>query len=232
MYLTWSFRISVSRCPDGDSFHSILSSLNPSCLATYLATSTSKPLMVPSGFFNPSPGWSNLVPMTIVSAPPPPPPPPHAVAEKGNAMASATAAATRTLRDGMFGSFRRGVSVFENLAEKVFCAIGFRVPEEFGGFGRLDNRPAIHEHDAVRGAAGKTHLVGDHHHGHPFFGQRRHHVEYFVDHLGIQRAGRLVEQHDFRVHRQRPRDRNPLLLASRQLRRVLVGLVGDANPLQ
>jgi hypothetical protein len=43
-----------------------------------------------------------------VSPPPPPPPPPHAVAEKGNAMASAMAAATRTLIDGMFGSFRRG----------------------------------------------------------------------------------------------------------------------------
>src|SRR6185369_8647496 len=166
MYLTWSFWISVSRCPDGDSFHSILSSLNPSCLATYFATSTSKPLMVPSGFFNPSPGWSNLVPMTIVSPPPPPPPPPppHAVAERGNAMASAMAAATRTLRDGMVSvpfAGRLALSVLENLAEKVFCAIGFRVSEEFSRFGGLDDRAAVHEHDSVRGTAGEAHLMSD-----------------------------------------------------------------------
>src|SRR5262245_41302324 len=140
MYLTWSFWISVSRWPDGDSFHSIWSSLYPSCLATYFATSTSKPLIVPSGFFRPSPGWSNLVPMTtLFSPPPPPPPPPQAVAEKGNVMASATAAATRTLRDGIFGSFRRAL-VLEDLAEKVFCAIGSRIAEEFSRFGGLHDR--------------------------------------------------------------------------------------------
>ena len=34
MNLTWPFWISVSRCADGDSFHSILSGEKPSSLAT------------------------------------------------------------------------------------------------------------------------------------------------------------------------------------------------------
>ena len=36
----------------------------------------------------------------------------------------------------------------------------------------------------------------------------------------------------FGVHRQRPGDRHPLLLAAGELRRVGVGLVGQAHPLQ
>src|SRR4051812_38919701 len=107
-------------------------------------------------------------------------------------MASAMAAATRTLRDGMFDSFRRAsmLSVLENLAEKVFGAIGFRVSEELRRLRGLDDRSAVHENDAVGGAAGETHLMGDDHHGHPLLRQRRHYVEHFVDHLGVQRAGR------------------------------------------
>jgi len=64
-----------------------------------LATSTSNPLIVPSGFFRPSPGWSNLVPMTMVS--PLSPPPPHAVAASGSATASASAPRTRFEMDGI-----------------------------------------------------------------------------------------------------------------------------------
>src|ERR1700682_4023336 len=105
----------------------------------YFATSTSKPLIVPSGFFRPRPGWSNLVPMTIVSAPPPPPPP-HAAAANGNAMASATAPAARNEKDGMLVPFAGELvhSVLENLAEKVFGAVGPRVLEEVGRFGGFD----------------------------------------------------------------------------------------------
>jgi hypothetical protein len=37
-------------------------------LATYFATSTSKPLNEPSGFFSARPGWSNLMPTTSLPA--------------------------------------------------------------------------------------------------------------------------------------------------------------------
>src|SRR6476659_7781736 len=46
----------------------MFSGFTPSLSATYLATSMSNPLNVPSGFLNPMPGWSNLMP--TISLPP------------------------------------------------------------------------------------------------------------------------------------------------------------------
>jgi hypothetical protein len=64
--------------------------------------------------------------------------------------------------------------------------------------------------------------VRDHHHGHAFLGQAHHHVQHLAHHLGVERGGRLVEQHDDRVHRQRAGDRHALLLAAGQLAGELV----------
>src|SRR3954447_21011096 len=79
-------------------------------------------------------------------------------------------------------------------------------------------------------AAGEAHLVRDDDHRHSVPRERRHHVEDLVDHLRVERRGRLVEEHDLRVHGQGARDRHALLLAARQLRRVFVGLRSDADP--
>src|SRR5262249_1891538 len=57
----------LSRFSDRASLNVILSSAAPSFLATYLATSTSKP-STPLGPFSPSEGWSYLTPTTIVPA--------------------------------------------------------------------------------------------------------------------------------------------------------------------
>ena len=51
----------------------------------------------------------------------------------------------------------------------------------------------------------------------PCFGELDHHVEHFLDHLGVERRGRLVEQHDLGRHAQRARDRHALLLAAGEL---------------
>lgn len=48
----------------------------------------------------------------------------------------------------------------------------------------------------------------------------------------IGRRGRLVEQHDFRLHAQGTGNRHALLLAARHLPRKLVGLLRDAHALQ
>ena len=48
----------------------------------------------------------------------------------------------------------------------------------------------------------------------PLCGQLDHDFEHFLDHLGIERRGRLVEQHDARVHAQR-RARSPRAAAGR-----------------
>ena len=50
--------------------------------------------------------------------------------------------------------------------------------------------------------------------------------------LQVERAERLVEQQHLRQVDQRPRQRNPLLLAARELGRAPVGLGGEADPLQ
>ena len=39
-----------------------------------------------------------------------------------------------------------------------------------------------------------------------------HHLQHLAHELGVERGGRLVEQHEIGLHRQRPRDRDTLLL--------------------
>ena len=55
-------------------------------------------------------------------------------------------------------------------------------------------------------------------------------LQHFADEFGVERRGRLVEQHHLGLHRERPRDRDALLLAARELRRVQVLAVRDAHP--
>jgi hypothetical protein len=66
----------------------------------------------------------------------------------------------------------------------------------------------------------------------PSLAEGGHHVEDLLDHLGVERGGGLVEQHDLGLHRQRAGDGGSLLLAAGELGGVLVPLVGDAHALQ
>jgi hypothetical protein len=81
--------------------------------------------------------------------------------------------------------------------------------------------------------AGKSHLVGDDDHRHPAFGERAHHREDFAHQLGIERRRHLVEQHHLWIHGERTGNRDPLLLAARELARigVLLGAQPDAGNL-
>ena len=63
----------------------------------------------------------------------------------------------------------------------------------------------------------------------PSRGELAHHVEHLLDQLRVERAGDLVEEHHAGVHRQRPGDRDPLLLAAGEPVGVLVDLVGEAD---
>ena len=87
----------------------------------------------------------------------------------------------------------------------------------------------VDEDDPVGYRAGKSHLVSDHHHGTTFFRQLAHHFEHLTHQLGIQRRGGLVEEHGFRVHRQRPGDGDALLLAAGELVGIRVGLLAQAH---
>lgn len=57
------FLRNVSRLAEIVSFQVMFFSWTPSLPAMYLATSTSKPSTVPSGFFSPMLGWSNFTPI-------------------------------------------------------------------------------------------------------------------------------------------------------------------------
>src|SRR5450830_763020 len=84
----------------------------------------------------------------------------------------------------------------------------------------------------MRDLAREAHLVRDAHHGHAFLRQLDHDVEHFIDHLRIERRGRLVEQHRDRVHAQGTCNRDALLLATRQLARELVAVRAQADAFQ
>ena len=84
----------------------------------------------------------------------------------------------------------------------------------------------------MRDLARETHLVGDDHHRHALARELDHDVEHLVDHLGVERRGRLVEQHRDRIHAKRARDRHALLLAARELARILVLVREEADALQ
>ena len=66
----------------------------------------------------------------------------------------------------------------------------------------------------------ETHLVRDDDHGHAVPGQVLHDGEHLADEFRVKRRGGFVEQHQLRMHGQRPGDRDPLLLPAGQLRRV------------
>ena len=72
----------------------------------------------------------------------------------------------------------------------------------------------------------------DDNHRHTFLGQRLHHAQHFTDHFRIEGRGWLVEQHDRRLHRQRPGDGHALLLSAGELVRVGIDLVEQADLVQ
>jgi len=90
-----------------------------------------------------------------------------------------------------------------------------RVGEEMLGRTDFNDGSFIHENHPVGHLPGESHLMGDHYHGHAFLCQGLHNIQHFSDHFRVQGRGRLIEQHDFGIHGQRPGDGHPLLLATR-----------------
>jgi hypothetical protein len=85
---------------------------------------------------------------------------------------------------------------------------------------------------AVGSRACELDLVAHHHHRHAGLAQLAHHLEHAADQLGIERAGRLVEQQDARLERERAGDRDALLLTAGQLVRVRLGFFAKPYPCQ
>ena len=71
--------------------------------------------------------------------------------------------------------------------------------------------------------------MGDNNHRHAFFGKLKHHIQHFLDHLRVERAGRLIKKHHLGVHRQGSCDGNPLLLTARKLAGEVIFFFWDAD---
>jgi len=95
------------------------------------------------------------------------------------------------------------------------------------------NPAVVHHQDPVGRLAREPHFVGDDDHRRlEVESQSLHDIENLAYELRIQGRGRLVEEHQLRLHRERAGDRDALLLATRELRRVVVDLVGQPDLLE
>ena len=104
-----------------------------------------------------------------------------------------------------------------------------RPVEDLGRRSLLDDAALVHEHDAIADVPGEVHLVRDDEHRHPGSRKVAHDDEHLADELRVERRRDLVEEHHVRVHHQRPRDGDPLLLAARELVRMLVRLLLETD---
>ena len=66
-------------------------------------------------------------------------------------------------------------------------------------------------------------------HRHALLSEVFHDVQHLADDLGVERGGRLVEEHDLRFHAQRTRDGDALLLPAGEAAGVSVDEVGKAD---
>ena len=93
----------------------------------------------------------------------------------------------------------------------------------------LNDIAAVHKQHPRRNLARKAHLMRDNDHGHAVVGKLLHDLQYLADHFRVECRGRLVKQHDIRVHRERARNGDSLLLTAGKLRRIAVRLVRQTD---
>ena len=87
----------------------------------------------------------------------------------------------------LLGIFLTGDLVSQNGTQKCLGSFALGLGEEGVRRALFDHTAFIHEDDPVRNPPGKTHLMGDHDHGHAFPGQIGHNLKDLVDHFRVQR---------------------------------------------
>ena len=115
---------------------------------------------------------------------------------------------------------------------EIAGALRLRMIEERVGRAFFHDGTVGDKDHAIGNAARKVHLVRHYHHGHALACQADHHLEHFVDHLGVKSAGGLVKEHGTRVHGKGAGDGYALLLTARDLGGHFLGLFGHAHALE
>ena len=87
----------------------------------------------------------------------------------------------------------------QNLAEERLRALVLGLAKNAPARCCLDDLAVVHEDDAVGDLRGRSPSRGSRQHRHALVGQLDHDVQHFLDHLRIERRGRLVEQHQRRA---------------------------------
>ena len=98
-----------------------------------------------------------------------------------------------------------------------------------GGRVEGDDPARVDDGDPVAEPLGLLHEVGDQHDGDPAVADRLDQVPGVTAGLRVEPGGQLVEDRDPRVADQRQGDRQPLLLAARELAERGVALVAEAE---
>ena len=107
-----------------------------------------------------------------------------------------------------------------------------RVAENLLGRPLLEHPAAVEEAHPVGDLAREAHLVRGDEHGHAVVLQLADQAQHLADEFRVERARHLVEEHQPRPGHQRPRDRDPLLLAAGQLVRARARPVAQPDPLE
>ena len=92
-----------------------------------------------------------------------------------------------------------------------------------------DDPAAVHDRDALAQGFGLFQVVRGQHDRAALLADRSDHVPEGAPGLWIESGGGLVEEHQLGVVHQRERDREPLLLAARELARLAVALLLEAD---
>src|SRR5690606_21338455 len=126
---------------------------------------------------------------------------------------------------GACAMMRGSLHGMQDAMQEILRARMLRLVQYIARGALLYHHAAINEQHAVGDFARKTHFVSHHDHGHALFGKLAHHAQHISHQFGIEGGGRFVEQDRLGLHGQGARDRDALLLATRQLRRMRMLLV-------
>src|SRR5471032_226260 len=116
--------------------------------------------------------------------------------------------------------------------QELLRALVLRIHEDLFGRALLGNHALVHEHHAVRRLAREAHFMRDDYHGHAVACKAAHDLGDLADEFRIERGGGFIEEHDARLHGQCACNGYALLLAARQLARIVIGAVGETYAIQ